>query len=377
MPTSRGWGLLVAGVGLAVLTWWTRATELAVLAVPAVVLPLLAWLWVLVPFRVQVRRWIEPPTVQRGDPCIGVLAVTNARSRRSPALEVLDRRAGREIAVAIPRLAAQATHPTTYPLPTARRGVFPLGPLTARRSDPLRLAEATAELGGRTTFTVHPLSHHLDALPGGMRASLDGSAQQIPFGSSVFHGLREYVIGDDHRKIHWLSTARVGQLQVRVYRDSSVPTLTVLLDDRASRYGEDRFEDAVEVAASVLDLAERHDLGLVIVTLDGGRAGTPGDRLDRNDALDFLSRVQVSRQPRLRLYDPGLPTRGATVLLVTGALDDADGADLLHLRAATARLSVCALVARPGDATAVPEGIATLTVSRADQLPDRWEAAVG
>src|SRR5262249_16205985 len=124
MPTSRGWGLLTAGAGLAVLTWWTRATELAVLAVPAVVLPLLAWLWVLGPFRVQVGRWVEPAAVQRGDPCIGVLAVTNPRTRRSPALEVVDRRAGRETAVAIPRLAAQATHPTTYPLPTDRRGVF-------------------------------------------------------------------------------------------------------------------------------------------------------------------------------------------------------------------------------------------------------------
>jgi hypothetical protein len=200
------------------------------------------------------------------------------------------------------------------------------------------------------------------------------------------------VVGDDHRKIHWLSTARVGEPQVRVYRDSSVPTLTVLLDNRASRYGEDRFEDAVEVAASVLDLTERHDLALVIVTPGGDRAGAPGERLDRDDGLDFLSRVQLSTQPRLRLYDPGLPTAGATVLLVTGALtgldgtggtngrhpgsaDDGDGPDLLLLRGAAAKLSVCALVARPGDATAVPEGVTTLTLSRADQLPDLWEAA--
>ncbi len=374
MLTSRGWGLLVAGVALAVTTLWTRATELAVLAVPAVALPLLAWLWVLVPFRVTVRRWIEPATVQRGESCVGVLAVTNVRSRRSPALEVVDRRAGLEVALAIPRLAAGETIPTTYPLPTDRRGVFPLGPLTARRGDAFGLARATDDLGGRATFTVHPRSHFLDALPGGVRASLDGSSQQIPFGSSVFHGLREYVIGDDHRKIHWLSSARTGRPQVRVYRDSSIPTLTVLLDNRAAGYSEDRFEDAVEVVASVLDLAGRHDLALVIATPDGGRAGASGERLDRDDALDFLSRVQLTGQ-RSRLYDPALPTRNATVLLVTGVVTGSDSADLLRLRASAARFSVCALVPRPADADAVPEDTAALVVSRADQLPDRWEAA--
>jgi uncharacterized protein (DUF58 family) len=371
--TSRGRGLLVAGVLLAVVTWLTRATELLVLTVPALVLPLIAWAWSRVPFGVSVERWVEPATVLRGEPCIGALAVTNERTRRSPALEVVDRRAGQEIVVAVPRLAAGATYPTTYHVPTDRRGVFDLGPLTARRGDVFGLARTTVDLGAQMTFCVHPRHHLLEEPPGGVRASLDGAVQQIPFGSSVFHGLREYVVGDDHRKIHWLSTARTGTPQVRVYRDSSVPTLSVLLDDRASRYTDDRFEDAVEVVASVLDLADRHDLALVVVTTGGERCGRPGERIDRADVLDFLAAVQLRPDDTESPFDSTLHEAAATVLLVTGALTGPDDDALLGLRSAVARLTVCSVVADEASAM-LPEGTSGIVLPRADLLPERWEA---
>jgi uncharacterized protein (DUF58 family) len=375
MPTSRGWGLLAGGALLAATAMITGATELLVLAVPAVGMLLLAWAWSRVPFRIQAQRWIEPAIVERLQPCIGVLTVTNLRSRRSPQLEVVDRRAGQEIPMAIPRLDAGASHPTTYHLSTQRRGVFTLGPLTARRADPFGLAERIDELGARMTFSVHPRTHRLESLPGGVRASLDGNVQQIPFGSSVFHSLRDYVAGDDHRKIHWLSTARTGTPQVRVYRDSSVPTVTLLLDDRAGSYADDRFEEAVEVAASLVDLVERHDLAIVVVTVSGARRGAAGEPVDREDVLDLLTRLQPVPGAGLRLFDPRAQAPASTVLLVAGVLGAGDGADLLELRARAARLTVCALV--PDDvAVAVPDGTSLVTLSRAEHLPQRWEEAI-
>lgn len=377
MLTSRGRGLLLAGLILAVVTGLTRDTELLVLVVPALLLPGLAWSWSRVPFRVGVQRWVEPPSVVRGEPCIGALSVTNERSKRNPALEVIDRRGDDEIVVAVPRLPAHGSYPTTYQLPTDRRGVFQLGPLTAGRADVFGLARTTVELGHRMTFSVYPRHHQLGEPPGGVRASLDGAVQQIPFGSSVFHGLREYVPGDDHRKIHWLSTARTGSPQVRIYRDSSVPTLSLLLDDRASRYTQDRFEDAVEVAASVLDLAERHELALVVVTASGERCGTPGERLDRADVLDFLARVRLHPDEATDAttpFDPGEHASAATVLLVTGGLSGTDDA-LLGLRAVVAQLAVIAVV---GDdqPVAVPDGTALILLPRADLLPERWQAVI-
>ena len=66
MLTSRGRGLLLAGLLLALVSGLIQAPELLVLTVPAVVLPLLAWAWSRVPFRVGVQRWVEPSTVVRG-----------------------------------------------------------------------------------------------------------------------------------------------------------------------------------------------------------------------------------------------------------------------------------------------------------------------
>jgi uncharacterized protein (DUF58 family) len=375
VPTSRGWGLLASGALLAGLAWITGAAELLVLAVPALGLPLLAWGWSRARFRMRARRWVEPATVERLQPCVGVLTVTNLRSRRSPRLDVVDRREGRDIPMAIPRLGARASHPTTYHVSTQRRGVFALGPLTARRGDPFGLAEAVDDLGGRMTFAVRPRTHRLEPLPGGVRASLDGSVQQVPFGSSVFHGLRDYVVGDDHRKIHWLSTARAGTPQVRVYRDSSVPTVTLLLDDRAASYAEDRFEDAVEVAASIVDLVERHDLGIVVVTVSGAQCGAPGEPVDREDVLDFLTRLDPAVGENLRLFDPRVRAPASTVLLVAGALGGDDGGDLLQLRATAAGLLVCAVVPDPA-MVAVPEGTSLLTLAQAEHLPQRWKEAI-
>jgi uncharacterized protein (DUF58 family) len=373
MLTSRGAGLLSAGLVLAGVTALTRAVELLVLVVPALTLPLLAWAWCRVPFRIGVRRWVEPATVTRGEPCIGAIAVTNDGHRRTPALDVLDRRGDEEdVFLPVPRLDPGATHPTTYHLPTDRRGVYLLGPLRARRGDPLGLAGTTADLGGRMTLCVHPRRRYLDSVPGGVRASLEGIVEQIPFGSSVFHGLREYVPGDDHRHIHWMSTARLGVPQVRVYRDSSIPTLTVLLDDRTSRYRGDRFEDAVEVVASVVDLAARNDLALVVATAGGDRHGTAGEPVREGDALDFLAHL-TPRADEDTAWAAAEVSAAATVVLVCGRQAATDEAELLRLRAVSARLTVCALV-DDDEPVGVPEATPLIVLPDAGSLPDHWAA---
>lgn len=49
-----------------------------------------------------------------------------------------------------------------------------------------------------------------------------------------FVELREYVPGDDVRRIDWAATARTGQLQTRVVLEDVALTLSFLLDDSAS-----------------------------------------------------------------------------------------------------------------------------------------------
>ncbi|MFC5112167.1 DUF58 domain-containing protein [Kibdelosporangium philippinense] len=54
------------------------------------------------------------------------------------------------------------------------------------------------------------------------------------------------------RHLHWKATARTGQLMIRDYADPQQPQFTVLLDNRQVIPAAPEFEEAVEVAASLV-----------------------------------------------------------------------------------------------------------------------------
>jgi len=82
------------------------------------------------------------------------------------------------------------------------------------------------------TLLVYPLIAPLEAL---------GLSSLHPFGeySSTrrliedplrFLGVRDYMQGDDPRRIHWKATARSGEMRSKIYEPSSLRRLLVLLD---------------------------------------------------------------------------------------------------------------------------------------------------
>ena len=77
-----------------------------------------------------------------------------------------------------------------------------------------------------------------------------------------FVELREYVPGDDVRRIDWAATARTAQLQTRVVLEDVALTMSVLLDDSASmQAGRERslLESAREAAQAWYDSAGAGD----------------------------------------------------------------------------------------------------------------------
>ncbi|WP_217617293.1 DUF58 domain-containing protein, partial [Cellulomonas sp. GbtcB1] len=68
----------------------------------------------------------------------------------------------------------------------------------------------------------------------------------------AFHALRDYVVGDDRRPIHWRTTARRGQPTVKQYEDTRRTQTAVALasDPRDYRHGADDAE--LELAVSVV-----------------------------------------------------------------------------------------------------------------------------
>src|SRR5207244_8548385 len=102
-----------------------------------------------------------------------------------------------------------------------------------------------------------------------------------------FFALREYEMGDDLRRVHWRSTARLGELMLRQDELRFGEVATVLLDTRARAHLGDSFGRALEVAASVAAALVDDGRRLRFVTtggfdveLDVRAAGTPGPRAE-------------------------------------------------------------------------------------------------
>src|SRR5206468_647382 len=209
---------------------------------------------------------VEPARVARGEPCTQTLTVHNSSRLRAATLVAQDVLGPQTVPVPLLRLRPGHDTSVSYPVPTQRRGVVTVGPLRVTRRDPLGLVGVARTHGGTVRVWVHPRTHPLVAVPVGVARSLDGRVDRVPHGTITFDTLREYVIGDELRKVHWRTSARVGQLMVREDLDTSLPRIVVLVEDRRVAYRDIRddgtsadFESVCEAAASVLVAAVRAD----------------------------------------------------------------------------------------------------------------------
>jgi uncharacterized protein (DUF58 family) len=398
----RGLAAVAAGAALIGAGFAFGYPELAVLGATALVAACCAIAYVAWRPVLTVERGVDPERVGRGEPCTHTLTV-RLRGRLRPATLVAEDRCGGE-SVAVPLVGLRPGHDTAvdYPVPTGRRGVVEIGPLTVTRVDPLALAGTRRRYGGTAKVWVHPRVHPLTAVPVGIARSLEGRIDRVPHGSITFDMLREYVMGDELRRVHWRTTARVGELMVREYVDTSLPRVVVLLDARARAYPDpERFEDACEAAASVLVAALRADLAaeLLVVgdtveqsTVEDHVAVGPGGarRVDAAPMLDRLaeaSLVEASTErgeaaldaaiERLRRYP-----LGDTLVYLTGSGRPEELAPVGTLRGRYPTIVVAVLGAPaelassgagPWAGAAMVEGVRLLAVDDAEGFATAWD----
>lgn len=373
MPTRAGWLVAIGGVASIVAGRLLALAELYVLGAVAVALVVVAIVAVRRPLPdLGVERALIPRRVHRGGDSRVELRVSNRGRRRTPLLALHDPVEGTVGArVSLAPVAPGATHSASYRLPTDRRGLLDIGPLEARRTDAFGLAWRRSEVTGPTHLTVLPSVEVLHRLPeaAGVDDPLAGSSRSVlgSPGSGEFASLREYVSGDDLRRVHWPSSARAGDLLVREEDPPWQGHLTVLLDARSSRVSPERFEYAVTGAASIVHAVSRAADRIRLMVSNGIDSGLVDARVARATLLEHLALVEVHDDgPLPQAPLDGRPRTG-TLVVITGRVDADDLARIRAVRSRFATVLVIAVEAGPHAAVGPAESDVALAVFADDR----------
>lgn len=379
MLTRSGIAVAVSVFILLAAGWVADYPELVALAFAGLLTLLAAALWMLARPDLTAVREIRPHRVAAGEPAHGVLTVTNEARRRSPPIMAAETVTSARLSVPVPSLSAGESHRASYALPTQRRGIYQVGPLTIGHTDPLRLMRVGREYETWSTLVVHPRIYPVEPVPTGRTRDMDGpTSSNAPQGGIAFHSLREYESGDDWRLIHWKSTARMGTFMVRHNVVPNEPRLMVVLDTSAGPYTEGSFEEAVSAAASLCVAAIQGGFPLELRTTGGGAvaADQVGDGV--TVVLDLLAGVRRSDDDRGLAALPAIvpPDESVSLGVVTGQ----PGAELLAvLPAVRPRFLMVSLIQFAEEFTAPPaalRGVVAVNVRDGAEFAASWNHLV-
>ncbi|MBO0779864.1 MAG: DUF58 domain-containing protein [Ktedonobacteraceae bacterium] len=290
-------------------------------------------------------------------------AVRSSRSSDSATLEMLYS----------PRWYERITR--RYNVRCAARGVHAFGPTTLCSGDLFGFVRREASLGNAQYLLVYPLVVPLSSFSipsrhpfGELRAPrrlLEDPARVV--------GVRDYAYGDSMRRVHWKASARMMQLQSKVFEASTTYNMVLFLNIVSSLdvyYGvhPELHELAICAAASVsswaieqgyavglyantilympdevkqdepeLENGERNLAAEVSAQLERRRVHIPpassGEQLAR--IMDVLARIQTyfgTAIEEVILAERSRLPAGATVVLITGSLTDMLIDTLVRLR---------------------------------------------
>lgn len=384
MLTRRGWTLGIVSIVLGAAGRFFGIAELMVLAVAGIGLLSVAVVWTRTRrIRLRVHRSVHPVRVHAGGVARVALGVTNLGAP-TPVVHIVDPVTGTLGARLLVGPLAPAEHVSgSYLLPTQRRGRLIIGPAEVAVVDPLGLARTAVGVSAPTTLVVYPATRalippYLSRGPEPLGVAADVHTLQRL--GEDFYALRDYTIGDDVRRIHWPSTARLGRPMVREDEVPRRSRVTVVLDTRSSSFDDQRFELAVSAAASVvLASATRRD-PIRLLTVAGADTGfvTSGEGLAQ--IFDHLAEVTTSAMGSLRqvLAAATSTTSGAVVVVLASSRFEKQR-DLEIVAAAAQRVGTVTVVrvCSPDDEMGPPSRFPTryLDVSHLSDLEQAWAHA--
>jgi uncharacterized protein (DUF58 family) len=207
-----------------------------------------------------------------------------------------------------------------------RRGPLVLAGGMLARTDPFGLFRAFCRVRAPQTVLVLPRRYPLPALrlPGQTRYQRGGVAMAAGVGESEeVVALREYRRGDSLRRVHWRSSARLGELIVKEFQDEYFVRHALVLDTFCEAARDALFEEAVAVAASFACTVPDQDslldlmfVGPETVCVTSGRGVGHAQQM-----LEVLAAVKPCREPRLDeleavVVEHGLALSGCLLVLM-------------------------------------------------------------
>ena len=229
---------------------------------------------------------------------------------------------------------ARSTRQWMAKVTLTRRGSYRLGSLRVRSGDPFGLFTTEMTVGRPTGVVVFPeiipLPHW--RLP---PSPIDGTTpvrRRYEAATPLVTGVRPYNHGDAINRIHWLSSARHGELHVKEFDLEQAADLWIALDlDRAVHAGvgnDASVETAVTIAASVAmrTLGDNRSVGM---TASARRIQVHqpdrGPRVEQK-LLHLLANVQPDgANPLAEVLNSTVSQlhRGMTLCIITGSTDRA------------------------------------------------------
>jgi uncharacterized protein (DUF58 family) len=301
------------------------------------------------------RTGLFPRAVEGDRLDVEVALVANRTVSTFVLEERVPERLGTTVKVPVTKLSKGKTVSHRYTLRAARRGVYEVGPLVAVASDPLGLSERETVVAESFELLVHPRIELVSDRP------LSRSHEDPPIRPPVskpwptgaeFYGMREYVRGDDTRKIVWKATAKTGKVMIREAEQGITDHITIILDTDRSHHSSDgeglseSFETAVRAAASLAVRHLREGYEILVETNSGPLTRNLRGTVQQTAMLDAFSHVGLDRQPLTTCIQRMLARaqRDAHNILITPHLDAHTAAQLRLLLQTGVSVMVVALL---------------------------------
>ncbi|MBX2796306.1 MAG: DUF58 domain-containing protein [Myxococcales bacterium] len=289
--TRDGWLVLAGATGLAVVAWLSANNLLYLVASPV-----WAALLVSVPLGasnlagLSVRR-VLPAELYAGRDSPGRLLV-RCPGRRFAALDLVVTDEGTGAVGHIQRIGARTWGEVSVRWRFGQRGAARLSAVWVRSTFPFGLMEHRRRLALAADLLVYPRPHPSVLTP---RASWEAGSEDDhrSGGAGDFLELRPYQPGDSIKRVHWPTTARLGQLLVVERAAERAPAVEVVVAHAASGAV---WERELSRACGEIQraLAQGYRVGLRVPAVDGSSAARLAPARGgqwRRTLLDTLARL--------------------------------------------------------------------------------------